>query len=241
MKSTTKKFTLQLSLIGLATITSNAAIVITPTFQDIADAPVVSNTDLAQTAVADPANDITAVSTDALGAGTRRLGLFNGAVGDGTQNTNEADYIRVNNGSTLTINFDISSNVLGYDLTGITSVFNWDDRADQGFEVSLGFVGGGTGILVPDGFHADQNPQNSTQHYSIVTILNDVGGTLENDAGVIATGVQSVTFTYSNLRNPSVAGEVDILGDATAINIPEPSSTALLGLGGLLLASRRRR
>ncbi|MGJ8726712.1 MAG: PEP-CTERM sorting domain-containing protein [Roseibacillus sp.] len=244
-----KTLILPLTLVSVGASNSNAAITITPAFTVLASPPTVSNTDLAQTAVSNPTVDITAVSGDTLGAGTRRLGLFNGAVGDSTQNTNEADYVRVVSGDTLSIDFDVTTNTLGYDITGITSVFNWGDRADQGFSVDIDYVGGTTATLLAAGFWGDQNPQNGTTQYSIVTIANTGGGALNNDTftfggtttagtSAVATGVESITFTFNNLRNPSVAGEIDIFGVAT---VPEPSSALLLGLAGMGFLVRRRK
>ena len=252
MKAKQKNLVLPLSLLSLSATCVNAAITVTPTFVDRnvgTPAPTVSSSDLAQTAVANPETDITADSDDALGAGTRRLGLFDGLPGDGTQNTNNTSYVRIENGNSLTVNFDVSTNTLGYDLTGITSVFNWDDRADQGYSVDLGYVGGATATLLAAGFWGDQNPEDGTSHYSIVTIADTSGGPLNNDTftfngateegtGAVATGVQSITFTFNNLRNPSVAGEFDVFGVAT---VPEPSSALLLGLAGMGFLVRRRK
>ena len=237
---------------------AQADIVLTTQFFDVTDTAsaqaLVSNTDLLQTAIADPDTNTSATTTDgeAIGVGTRRVGLFNGFVGDGTPNTNEADYVRADTGDTLTAVFDTSLNTLGYDITGITGVANWDDRSDLGFSVDLGFVDGTTATLLSSGFWADQDPQDSTQHYAVASFVDSTGGVLNNNAdimddtlaaiaatNVVATGVESITFTFNNLRNPGILGEFDVVGVATTA-VPEPSSLTVLGLCSLVMLRRRR-
>ena len=251
-------FTLTALVLGVASV--RADIVANATFFDISQTAtvnaLVTSSDLLQTAVADPTNDTSATTTgnEAIAVGTRRFGLFNGVVGDGSSNTNLDDYLRADNNDTLSATFDTSVNTLGYDITGITGVGNWNDRADIGFSVQIGFVGGGTATLLNSGFWADQNPQDSTQHYAVASFVDSSGGVLNNNlaitddagtsiapTGVVATGVESITFTFNNLRNPGILGEIDVIGVPTTATIPEPSSLALLGgLSGLLIARRRK-
>jgi hypothetical protein len=92
-----------------------------------------------------------------------------------------------------------------------------------------------------------------------------IGANLDGDAGVSFTGVLSGTaptiITGTNVQQTAIAGDV-VLGDGGSVTftgdiddgsfrvsgitidtvvVPEPSSTALLGLGGLALLLRRRK
>ena len=239
MTLSVKNLVLALAITGFAALEANAQIIITNAFFADTDTasvtPLVSNSDLGQAA----GTNVSAVSTDALGAAGRIDGLFNGAVGDGSQDTNEVDYVRANNGSTITVDFDTTVNTDGYDITEILTVSNWNDRADLGYSIDLTYVDGSTAQLLPATFVIDQNPQNSTQHYAVSSLTETGGGFLTDGGAVEATGVESILFTLNNLRNPSVLGEFDIIGVPTTV--PEPSSMALLaGISGLLITRRRR-
>ncbi|MGJ8656554.1 MAG: PEP-CTERM sorting domain-containing protein [Akkermansiaceae bacterium] len=241
-----KKYAALMTLTGLS-VSSQAAIMVTTSAIDIlGTAPTVSNTDLAQTQFSSSS------STGGDAMATRHGEMFNGTIGvAGAQNTDNTDWVRNNTTNEITLNLDISSNTLGYDITGIDTIFGWSEagggRADQGYTIELGFVGGGTATLVNAGFW---EPNAGGEFWTVVSFTNNGGGALNSDtvnlngggdvadANTIATGVQSITWNITNSNTPSIAAEFDVFGVAT---VPEPSSTALLGLGGLGLILRRRR
>lgn len=76
---------------------------------------------------------------------------------------------------------------------------------------------------------------------NVDTSSTEVQVTISDDAfGFIALGVTHLQFTFSNVgasNGESVYREIDVLGSA----VPEPSSSALLGLGALALILRRRK
>lgn len=227
---------------------SQAAIVVNTTYTDVAGAtPTVSSNDLAATQF----QSSSSTGTDAMGT-ARHAEMFNGTIGDAANaNTNATDWVRFGTTNTITLNLDISTNTLGYDITGIDTIAGWIEggggRSDHGYSIELGFVGGGTATLINAQYWA---PNPSGEFWSVVSISNDGGGILNSDtvnnngggaladANTLATGVQSITWTITDAANPSIAAEFDVFGVAT---VPEPSSTALLGLGGLALLLRRRR
>jgi hypothetical protein len=244
MKLNSKTTTLALACLAAFPSLSQAAITVTTakgaaTSADGTPSPFfASSTDLGQTAFS---------STD-------RLGLFNGNAGTTSSGTNNNPATTLNAADTVTITFDITTNTLGYDITGITSIFGWNSasngRSNQGYSVDLGFVGGATATLA-NGTHWE--PNSPANYWTQVSFANSGGGTLASDTidlngggaaagtGVTATGVESITFTISQGANSGggviVAREFDVFGVAT---IPEPS-TALLGSLGVLGLLRRRR
>lgn len=247
----TKQLALPLAAISLAAVNANAAIIVTTSKADAGSAPTISNTDLAQTQF---------LSSSGTGSGdgtpnssTNSDWMFDGNIGNEDTNVNVSE-IRMNNTSTLTLNLDTSVNTLGYDITQIDTFAGWNPggngRSNQGYSIVLGFVGGGTATLV-NAQHWE--PNSPSQFYTVVSFTNSGGGALFSDtvnlngtganadAGTLATGVQSITWNISQNANAGgiiVAREFDVYGVAT---VPESSSLALLGFGGLLVAARRRR
>jgi hypothetical protein len=241
-----------LAVAGLffANANANAAIIATTSQIDQNDpAPVVSTTDLGQTA----ALSFSATGqTDFLGvfyvASPGEVNqLFNGEVGNTDGDANDSGETVVNtatnsNGSTFTINFDVSTNTFGYDITEIFSVAGWNTsgggRSNQGYDIDLTFVDNSTAKLSSDQTWI-AGPV--SDYWTTVSLTNNGGGVL-SEGSVSATGVKSITFS---LFDPPPPGgfvsyrEFDIIGTAT---IPEPSTFALLGLAGLaaLLVRRRR-
>jgi len=226
-----------------------AAVSVTTTYTDVAGAtPTISDSDLAETQFLSSSS----TGTDTMG-GARHAEMFNGTIDDAANaDTNATDWVRFNDTNTVTLVLDTSINTLGYDITGIDTFAGWNEagggRSDHGYSIELGFVGGGTATLINAQNWA---PNPAGEFWSVVSITNDGGGTLFTDtvnnngagavadAGTLATGVESITWTITNAANPSIAAEFDVYGFAT---VPEPSTYALLA-GCLALGSvmmRRR-
>ena len=65
---------------------------------------------------------------------------------------------------------------------------------------------------------------------------------MTDTTGVLASGVTGIRFITSPTSTSAEVGiihEYDVFGTATVV--PEPTTTALLGLGGLALILRRRK
>jgi hypothetical protein len=132
-----------------------------------------------------------------------------------------------------TIKFSLTGSATGYDISNITSIAGWGDSniGSQSFEL---FLAGADENYTSYGIHTNQS---TSGNFATRTVLTD-------DTGTIASGVQYVQFVFTN---PTVSqggngGTLirELMVQGTAV-IPEPSSAALLGLGGLALILRRRK
>ena len=168
--------------------------------------PTISSTDLAQTEF---------VRTSATG-GTdirnRGAELFNGTIGNGDGDTNDSGEVRTSSADTITIELDTSVNTLGYDISGITTVFGWNTaangRSNQGYGITLNFADGTTDTLVSP---THWEPNDPAFFYTTVSFAPSVGSRM-------ASGVESITFDISedaNARGFVVAREFDIFGTPT--------------------------
>ena len=113
-----------------------------------------------------------------------------------------------------------------FDLSGITTGFNIDIT-------SLTNPGNIAGLA--DGF--DYSGKSYLDPYESFTILSFGSLTGDFDAS-------EFNLLTGNFANPKVDWSLDIVGNDLVLNavfVPEPSSTALLGLGGLALMLRRKR
>ena len=132
----------------------------------------------------------------------------------------------------------LGTNELGYDITSIQTIASWMNAGfgNQVWTVEVKPVGGGYALLAT----VDYAPFNNT-----------AGSTKVNLTGLNATGIEFIKFTAGSTAGKSIGDdfvfrEIDVVGTATRggyVDIPEPSSAALLG--GLLALSyvtmRRRR
>ena len=144
---------------------------------------------------------------------------------------------------TYTITYDLNTavNTLGYDITSLQTINAWRDNSgnqkNQNYTVAVSTVDSGvafTDLATVAFLPFDTTSQAGASRVNIT----------EDTTGILATGVDQIRFTYTvpdpagTQASPTIR-EIDVFGVATTI--PEPSSTALLGLGTLGLLIRRRR
>ena len=171
-----------------------------------ATAPIVSNTDLAQTQY---------LSSSITGGGdtSETTGLFNGLIGNEDDDADDEGEVRLNSTSTVTVTFDTSVFAGGFDLTGISTYFGWDPsgggRSNQGYEILVTYVDGTTESLAgPEHWEPNEEPS------SFWTTVSFLPGETE----FLARGVKAVTFDITNQGNVGatlVAREFDIFGVPT--------------------------
>jgi hypothetical protein len=145
-------------------------------------------------------------------------------------------------GETYTITYDLNTtlNPAGYDIRSVQTIHAWTNNSghqkNQNYTMDVSTVSGGAGfspIATVAYLPFDEVSQSGASKVNIT----------EDATGILATGVDQIRFTYTiptpsgSQASPTIR-EIDIFGTAT---IPEPSSTALLGLGALGLVLRRRR
>lgn len=136
----------------------------------------------------------------------------------------------------VTVEFDVANYVAGADTTLLFQAFA-ATGVDAANTVSLdlhgsaGAIGGnplGTGTAT---ISALGSQQNITADGTDIAVTFTYNGTDDFIA---------LTFAQQNASGGTVFGSADI-DNLTVNTIPEPSSTALLGLGGLALILRRRK
>lgn len=222
-----------------------STIIVTTAKIDQATPPTVSGSDLGQTAASSISGTVNANPIS---------NLFDGSIGTVNDDTGVAGATEIRAGNSVTIDFDVTTNTLGYDITGIDTYAGWKlaagGRSDQGYGITLTFMDDSTAALL-NSTHWEPNAT-PREYWTTVSFVNNGGGALSSDFvdtgsgpvagnGILASGVKSITFDGffdSNAGSWSAYREIDIFGAAT---VPEPSSAALLGLGlGALFALRRR-
>ncbi len=141
--------------------------------------------------------------------------LNNGAAGPASEG--EHVVLVPASGAAFTINFNISVDTAGYDITGIKSFAGWNTqgngRSNQGYDVTVGFVGGGS-LLITSGTY-------TTTPFSTWTGVYMT----DDDTGIMARGVQSITF--SNFDEAAAGGvvvyhEFDVFGTPSTITTNPP-------------------
>ena len=153
-----------------------------------------------------------AVSNQQLG--TEHPQLFNGEIGNEDGDSNDSGEVRLVPGDSVTINFDTSVNTQGFDITQIDSIFGWNThangRSNQGYSIRFDLVDGQS--VEEAGQH--WNPNDPAFFWTTVSFTEDSGG-------VIASGVESITFEFTEPANAGsvggfvVAREFDIFGTPT--------------------------
>jgi hypothetical protein len=173
-------------------------------------------------------------------------GIYDGAyTASSSSTTGGLSYLNTDGGVTMT--FDLTGSVTGYDITSIVSFAGWNSNAHhhaaQFYEVLVSVVGSPTyntlsltGTPTSAGKVSYDPFSSSADGGTRVTITEDGAG------AVIASGVDGIRFIFNNapngLENNTVYQEVDVFGTATPV--PEPSAALLGGLGILALLRRRR-
>ena len=162
--------------------------------------------DLGQTSFA----NISGEGTGSASSGTQPEKLFNGDIGDDSSAI--GSFVRINNSSSVTIEFDLSVNTLGYDITELSTIFGWNPaaggRANQGYGVTATYVDDSQAILIDP---ADWAP-NSPAFFWTKVVMTETNGL------PMARGVKAITwnnFSNANAGGDVVGREFDILGTPT--------------------------
>jgi hypothetical protein len=132
--------------------------------------------------------------------------------------------------TTITYSLNLGSAPAGYDISQIDTFSGWQDdgRINQTYEVLYSTVDApGTFISIEDVNFAPGD-------------FNSAKASITDDTFVpLATNVGALQFAFGTQQNSHVGyRELDAFGVAS---VPEPTTTALLGLGGLALILRRRK
>ncbi|MDF7798608.1 PKD domain-containing protein [Pontiellaceae bacterium B1224] len=157
---------------------------------------------------------------------TQHAKLFDGLImGTIITNNDETAFVMWDSGASVTVDFDVSVNTLGYDITNIVSIAGWTTgskgRSNQGYEVEVTYVDDSKAILAEATNWAPNNP---TFYWTRVSIF-------EASHNVMATGVKSVTFNFSEDANPGgrvMGREIDIHGYPTKATVPDVPVIALI-------------
>ncbi|MDF7808370.1 PKD domain-containing protein [Pontiellaceae bacterium B12219] len=138
--------------------------------------------------------------------------LFDGTIGNTDESIGGDGEVRWNSSCTVTIEFDLSENTLGYDITEISSIAGWatlgGGRANQGYGIRVTYADDSEAILTDSEHWAPNSP---AEYWTKVTLV-------ETNGLPMARGVKSVTFFDFNDANASgvvIGREFDILGTPT--------------------------
>ena len=184
-------------------------------------------------------------TTDLINVGSSALGSFtssdNSTWGGGPAGVHDGSSVSSSGyalwfqSTPVTLEYTLAGSATGYDITSINSIYGWNDAsvryASQKYDVLISTVStpAFTALTSVDYAPFNSNPEASSQV------------TLTDTTGVLASGVTGIRFIISPTSTSPEVGiihEYDVFGTATVV--PEPGSLALLGLGGLLIARRRR-
>jgi hypothetical protein len=228
----TKKHTLLplAAIAGLAlTATSAHAAVV---FTGAGSATEVNDTELAYAGDVSNSDLLHGLAVTAVGfnGGGDDNALNDGVLGNSFSNGGGVNGAWTADGATATYDLGLGTNGLGWDITSIQSFAAWVnvDFGDQAWTVAVST----DDVSYDDVATVDYGPTSNGGSTKVTLTDLDI------------SGIQYIKFT-ANLITDNGNGqvfiwrEIDVEGTATAV--PEPSSAALLGLGGLALLRRRRR
>ena len=224
---------LTFSFLSVFALGAQAAIVNTyTTTTEVASlSPAISATDLLQTSLT--SSSITGFTPVATYAPTlpNGGGLYDGSYNAGAVGFGTA-YIDSGTSDPWTVEFifDLTTNIYGYDLTGLNVYSGWDSGlANQDYTIEVSTYDS-----------ADYYTLTSvTQTASNVALVTSI---FEDDSGIVATNVDAIRFTHHTASSNGRGSyrEIDVLGVASTV--PEPSTVALfIGLGALGFVALRRR
>lgn len=187
-------------------------------------------------------------------AGKTISAVFQGAneINDGlATQTAGTFYYRANNQfpGTATFDLNVAVNTFGYNITSIQSFMGWygnnsQAQANQTYTVDVSLVGSSSYANLATVSYRPFLDVSGANYESHVVLTQD------NGTGILASGVDSIRFTFLDPLSATTgvangAGgnegtlirELDVFG---AASVPEPSAALLGGLGMLALLRRRR-
>lgn len=227
----TTKLTMPLAAItglALAATSAHAAVVFTGAGSATED----SGTELAFAGDVSSSDLLHGLAVTAVGfnGGGDNDALNDGVLGDSFSVASQINGAWTADGATATYDLGLGTNGLGWDITSIQSIAAW---------VNVGFGDQAWTVAVST---------DDVSYDNVATVFydptSDGGSTKVTLTDLDISGIQYIKFT-ANLITGNGNGdvfiwrEIDVEGTATAV--PEPSSAALLGLGGLALILRRRK
>jgi len=129
--------------------------------------------------------------------------------------------------ATATFNLDVANHPLGYDLSSIESFMGWSaQHSDQVYSVEIKKVGSASFVTLTSVEYRAFNgvPQSD---YETRVVIEDDGG------GLLATGVESIRFTFDDPGNTSGTGntmvrEIDVYGAPSVLTIDSPVSRQVI-------------
>lgn len=127
----------------------------------------------------------------------------------------------------VTYVLDTSINTAGYDLSSISTISGWTaSRIAQLYSIDYTTVTNASPAQLTSSVSYDPAAEGSAK-----VMLTD-------SSGLLASGVNSITFNIYNPGFGTVYRELEVEGTPTAV--PEPVSMTFLGLGAAILLRRRR-
>ena len=164
-------------------------------------APSVDNEDLAQTS-------LFSTSGSGTGLANNHHKLVNGLTGNADGAINEDSEVILYVGDSLRVDFDTSTNIAGYDITEIYSLFGWNPgaggRSNQGYSITFHYTNGTSETISPRHWAPNDTPT----YWTSVSITEESGYTLAENVSAIAIQIDN----EANAKGFVVAREFDFIG-----------------------------